>query len=101
MCLGSIAMEHVVIQSPKYRDTKFKGTINIVLFAAVDTNYNFTYVYIGCQKRISHAELFKNTSFAKPFSKETFSLPKNICLLEGLKPVPNVFLVDDPGYTNL
>lgn len=86
MCLGSMDGKHVVIQSPKYSGSEFfnyKGTFSIVLFAVADANYNFTYVHIGCQGRISDGGVFKNTGFARCLNKEM------------LKPIPYVFVADD------
>lgn len=98
MELPNVRGKHVVIQSPKYSGSEYfnyKGTFSIVLFAVVDANYNFTYVYIGCQGRISDGGVFKNTCFAKSLSKEMLSLPQNTSLPERQKPVPFVFLADN------
>ncbi|XP_050501502.1 uncharacterized protein LOC114342461 [Diabrotica virgifera virgifera] len=98
MCVGSMDGKHVVMQSPKYSGSEFfnyKGTFSIVLFAVVDANYNFTYVYIGCQGRISDGGVFKNTGFAKSLSKEMLNLPENASLPEREKRVPFVFVADD------
>ncbi|KAG5863504.1 hypothetical protein JTB14_017427 [Gonioctena quinquepunctata] len=78
MCIGSMDGKHIVIQSPKFSGSEFfnyKETFSIVLFAIVDENYNFTYVYVGCQGRISFGGVFESTGFAKALNKSVLNLP--------------------------
>nr|CAI5835920.1 unnamed protein product [Callosobruchus analis] len=98
MRLGSMNGKQVVIQSPKYSGSEFfnyKGTFSIVLFAIVDANYNFTYVCIGCQGRISNGEIFRNTGFAKALNKEMLNLPQDTFLPGRQKSIPYTFVADD------
>lgn len=90
--------KHVVIQSPKYSGSEFfnyKGTFSIVLFAIVDANYNFIFVYIGCQGRISDGGVFKSTGFAKALNRQMLNLPELSVLPGREKPIPHVFVADD------
>lgn len=55
-CVGATDGKHVVIESLILSGSEFcnyKGTFSLVLFAVVDASYNFIYVSIGCQGRIS------------------------------------------------
>lgn len=98
MCMGSMDGKHIVIQSPKYSGSEFfnyKGTFSIVLFAVVDANYNFIYVYVGCQGRISDGGVFKNTGFARSLDKEMLAFPQNTFLPGRQKLIPYIFVADD------
>ncbi|CAH1993097.1 unnamed protein product [Acanthoscelides obtectus] len=98
MCLGSMDGKHIIIQSPKFSGSEYinyKGTFSIVLFAIVDANYNFIYVYIGCQGRISDGGVFKNSGFAKALDKSMLNFPQPTILPGRQKPVPYVLVADD------
>lgn len=70
--------KHVVIEAPTHSGSEFfnyKGTFSIVLFAIVDASYNFIYVNIGCQGRISDGVVFKGTRFQKLIKDASLNLP--------------------------
>nr|CAI5861403.1 unnamed protein product [Callosobruchus analis] len=102
-CLGAIDGKHIVIQSPLHSGTEFynyKGTFSVVLMAVVNANYEFTYVDIGCQGRISDGGVFRNTSFYDKLSKDQLMLPAAYIFVGDdafalttrmLKPYPGVY----------
>nr|CAI5861402.1 unnamed protein product [Callosobruchus analis] len=98
-CLGAIDGKHIVIQSPLHSGTEFynyKGTFSVVLMAVVNANYEFTYVDIGCQGRISDGGVFRNTSFYDKLSKDQLMLPADEPVINDDEPLPYIF----PGVYN-
>ncbi|XP_046141226.1 uncharacterized protein LOC123987698 isoform X1 [Osmia bicornis bicornis] len=53
----------------------YKNFFSIVLFALVDADYNFMYVDVGCQGRISDGGVFKNTNLYKKLENNTLNIP--------------------------
>ena len=62
--LGAIDGKHVVLQCPRNSASEYFN-YKIVLFALVDANYNFMFVDVGCQGRISDSGVFTNTELHK------------------------------------
>lgn len=57
--------KHVMLQAPWNSGTDYynnKQFFSVVMFALVDADYNFIYVDVGCQGRISDGGVFKNTT---------------------------------------
>ncbi|CAI6364172.1 unnamed protein product [Macrosiphum euphorbiae] len=90
--------KHVVIEAPILSGSDFynyKGTFCIVLFAIVDPNYNFIYVNVGCQGRISDGGVFKSTGFQKLMENSTLNLLDKRALPGRDKLSPYVFVAYD------
>lgn len=97
-CLGAIDGKHVVIQSPANSGSEYinyKGFFSIVLFALVDANYNFMFVDIGCQGRISDGGIFASTDLYKEIEKKTLKFPDPTSLNDRVKELPYFFLGDE------
>lgn len=97
-CLGAIDGKHVVIQSPVNSGTEYynyKGTFSIVLMAVVNANYDFTFVDISCQGRISDGGVLRNTSFFKKLDTDELILPHDEILPNTNASLPYVFLTDE------
>lgn len=97
-CLGSIDGKHVAIQKPIGSGSEYynyKGFYSVVLLALVDAEYNFLYVNIGCQGRISDGGVFANTEFRKKINDGSLKTPSDSPLPGRNKPVPYVFVTDD------
>lgn len=76
--------KHIMIQAPNLSGSEFynyKNSFSIVLFALVDANYNFIYVDLGCQGRISDGGVFKNTTLYKKLQNHALNIP-NPCALQ-------------------
>lgn len=76
--VGAMDGKHIVLQAPVNSGTEYynyKNFFSIVLFALVDANYNFIYVDIGCQGRISDGGVFKNTTLYNKLENRTLTIP--------------------------
>lgn len=95
LCVGAIDGKHVVLQAP-YRCGSdyynFKGFFSIVLFAAVDSNYNFIYVNCGCQGRISDGGVFNNSNLYTKIQNKSLNLPQPRALPMRNKEIPYYFI---------
>lgn len=88
--------KHVVLTKPFNSGSEYynyKSDFSIVLFAVVDAAYNYIYVDIGCQGRISDGGVFKNTSFYKKMIEDSLGLPLDEVLFD--KMMPYVFVADE------
>ena len=76
--IGAMDGKHVMLQAPMNSGTEYynyKHFFSIVLFALVDADYNFLYVDIGCQGRISDAGVFNNTQLCKKLEENSLNIP--------------------------
>ncbi|CAK1587377.1 unnamed protein product [Parnassius mnemosyne] len=76
--IGAMDGKHVCLQAPLNSGTEFynyKQYSSIVLLALVDADYNFMYVNVGCQGRISDGGVFKNTSLYRNLENKSLNLP--------------------------
>lgn len=92
--------KHVVLQAPFNSGSEFynyKGAFSIVLFALVDSNYNFMYVNAGCQGRISDGGVLKNCELYKKIENSSLNLPAPIPLPGREKSVP-YFMIGDEAF---
>lgn len=77
-CAGAIDGKHIVLQAPMNSGSDFfnyKSHFSIVLMAAVDANYNFIFVDVGSQGRISDGGVFKHTNLYKKLKENSLELP--------------------------
>ncbi|KAJ8914051.1 hypothetical protein NQ315_017570 [Exocentrus adspersus] len=86
--IGVMDGKHVMLQAPLNRSS-------IVLFTLVDSDYNFMYVDVGCQGRISDGGVFKNTTLYRKLETNSLNIPPP-CALQPpyLINVPYVILAD-------
>ena len=96
--IGAIDGKHIMLQAPIHGGSEYynyKGFHSIVLFALVDAKYNFLFVDIGCQGRISDGGIFKNTKLYTQIMNGTMSLPEMAPLPGRRTQVPYVLLADE------
>lgn len=105
-CVGAIDGKHINVKAPIHSGSEFfnyKAFFSIVLLAVVDANYNFIYVNVGCQGRISDGGVFNNTFFKKGLETDSLRLPPSRVLPGRTSPIPFVIVADDafPLSTNI
>ena len=96
--VGAIDRKHVVIQClPKSGSDyyNYKSFFSVVLFALVDADYNFIFVDVGCQGRISDGPVFKNSQLYKDTESNRLNLPQPSKLPNWEIPIPYIILGDD------
>lgn len=97
-CVGALDGKHIRISCPINSGSEFfnyKSYFSIVLLALIDANYNFLYVDIGCQGRISDGGVLRNSTLFDMIRDGTLSLPQAIPLQRRNTPVPFYFIGDD------
>lgn len=97
-CTGAIDGKHIALKAPVNSGSEFfnyKGFFSIVLLAVVDANYNFIYVNVGCQGRISDGGVFNNTFFKKGLEENSLHLPPPRPLPGRTSPTTFVLVADD------
>lgn len=72
----------------------YKGSHSIVLLALVDAKYNFIYIDVGVNGRVSDGGVFRNSSLAKAVAINSIGIPENKALPGRITPVPFVILAD-------
>lgn len=102
-CLGALDGKHVVLQAPINSGSEFfnyKSSFSIVLFALVDADYNFLFVDVGCQGRISDGGVFKNSELNNKLQQNSLCFPKAEPLQGRQNQVPYFFIGDDAFALN-
>ncbi|GBM13583.1 hypothetical protein AVEN_123995-1 [Araneus ventricosus] len=97
-CIGAMDGKHVEIECPPNSVSDFinyKGFFSIVLLALVDANYNFLFVDIGCQGRISDGGVFKHTKLHTLLNSKQLGLPPIASLQSSNFLAPYVIVADD------
>jgi hypothetical protein len=97
-CVGTMDGKHISVHAAIRSGSdyfNYKKYFSIVLFAVVDANYNFLYVNVGSQGRISDGGVFNQTSFKRLLDDCELNPPSD-CVLPGREmPTAYVFLADD------
>ena len=77
--IGCMDGKHIAVSFPPKNGSSFynyKKFFSVVLLALVKHNYQFLYVNVGCQGRLSDGGVFKNTDLYHGIMSNTLSLPK-------------------------
>ena len=64
-CCGSMDGKHVIIRCPPKSGSyyfNYKKDFSIILFAIVDSNYNFLYIGVGTNGRANDALVFSKSA---------------------------------------
>ncbi|XP_043279284.1 protein ANTAGONIST OF LIKE HETEROCHROMATIN PROTEIN 1 [Venturia canescens] len=96
-CMGAVDGKHIILQAPINSASEFynyKSQFSIVLMAVVDADYNFIFVNVGAQGRISDGGVFRNCELFKELEKGNLNFPKPSALYGRKIKVPCVLLGD-------
>ncbi|XP_074026329.1 uncharacterized protein [Leptinotarsa decemlineata] len=94
-CGGSIDGKHIRIVQPAKSGSYFynyKGYNSIVLMAIVNADYEFIYVSVGCNGRVSDGGVLETTTFYDKLMQGTLGLPSKESTKENMT---FVFVADD------
>ena len=94
-CGGAIDGKHVRIVPPPHSGShyyNYKGFHSVVLMAVVSANYEFMYLDVGKNGRMSDGGVFAETEFAQRLQAGDLGLPRAEDNEEGL---PFVFIADE------
>ena len=78
-CIVAVDGKHVNIQPPHDCGSyyyNYKNTHSIVLMAVVDANYEFIYVDVGCNGRVSDGGVWGNSTLSKRLEAKTAGVPQ-------------------------
>lgn len=102
-CVGSMDGKHILIIKPPDSGSMFynyKGTFSVVLFAVVNANYEFLYIHIGTNGRVSDGGVLRNTKFYEKLTKGELNLPCESILPGTDLLAPYVFIGDSAFAIN-
>ena len=90
--------KHIIIRPPPNTGSfyfNYKHSFSIVLLAVVDANYQFLYVDIGCNGRVSDGGVFWNSQLSEALGNNSLHIPSP-ARLEGEEfSLPYLFVPDD------
>lgn len=69
--------KHIMLQTHINSGSEYnnyKDFFSIVLFALVDANYNFLFIDVGCQGRISDEGVFQSCELYRKITSQTLNL---------------------------
>lgn len=95
--IAALDGKHISLQCPFNSGTEFynyKSHFSIVLFALVDADYNFLYVHIGGQGRISDGGIMNSCSLNTMIQEKKLAIPIPRELENRVRKIPYIFLVD-------
>ncbi|CAF4793591.1 unnamed protein product [Pieris macdunnoughi] len=95
--VGAMDGKHITLQAPFNSGSEFfnyKDFFSIVMFALVDASYNFLFVDVGCQGRISDGGVFNNSVLKTKIDNDSLNLPPPKALEGTDYIVPNYFVAD-------
>ncbi|XP_045467036.1 uncharacterized protein LOC123675638 [Harmonia axyridis] len=97
-CVGAIEGKHVVIKKPNKSGSlhyNYKGDLSIVLMAAVDAKYKFTFIEVGPMGRFSDGSIFSICELEKKMAGGSLHLPSPSEIPNSENIFPYVFVADE------
>lgn len=97
-CVGALDGKHIVTKAPKNCGSyyfNYKGTNSIVLMTLVGPKYEFIYIDVGCNGRISDGGVFSRCALSSALEENNINIPGPRPLPGRQKPIPFVIVADD------
>lgn len=97
-CVGAVDGKHIAIWPPKESGSyyfNYKGSHSIVLMAVVNANYEFMYVDVGTNGRISDGGVWASSTLCARLLNGAMGLPADEQLSDSHRTLPYVFVGDD------
>lgn len=91
--------KHICISAQGSEYFNYKGTHSTVLLALVDGNYNFLYINVGTNGRLSDGGVYWNSDLSKAIETNSLNIPEDKPLPGRVRPVPHV-IVADAAFSN-
>lgn len=98
MCVGALDGKHVTIKPPPHSGSfyfTYKHTFSVVLLALVDANYNFLFVDVGTNGRVSDGGVFRHSGLSGALEASSMNLPGPEALPSGTVKIPHLIVADD------
>lgn len=95
--IGALDGKHIIFRAPRQEGSiyfNYKQSHSIVLLALVDAKYNFTYIDVGVNGRVSDGGVYRQSSLAKAVASNYLKIPEERCLPGRNMPVPFVIFAD-------
>lgn len=98
MCLGALDGKHIAFRAKRSDGSfyyNYKGFHSIILLALVDAEYNFLFVDVGCNGRVSDGGVYANSSLSSVIQRNGLNFPEDDFLPNTNIKVPYVIVADD------
>lgn len=95
--VGAMDGKHIEFRAPRSAGShyyNYKGRHSIVLMAIVGANYEFIYIDVGANGRLSDGGVYENCDFATALNQNSLNLPNDRPLPGTEDPLPYVIIAD-------
>lgn len=97
-CLGAIDGKHIVIVPPANSGSyyfNYKGHHSLILMAIVNAKYQFMYIDVGMNDRMSDGGVLQNTAFFEKLENGKLHIPNSETITGTNRHLPYIFVADD------